>query len=212
MSGPDRMAMSYSGGAGHPVQPGGSQGGWTQVQRTVWVAAAALAEERQGGRRADGRNLRRPDGRTARRSADLPPPPPSRLPSRRPLPPPRRRTPCHASSSGRERPSWPDPVALRWGPWRQTCRRRSRPARGVGSNPDGGWVRTEDVRPAGRHGGGDAGAAPSCPREIPGAGVVWRLQFIALQVADELRPELAPGEPYVLARGPLPEAGFVYVA
>jgi hypothetical protein len=32
-----------------------------------------------------------------------------------------------------------------------------------------------------------------------------------VQTADELRPELPAGQPYVLARGPLPEAGFVYV-
>jgi hypothetical protein len=32
-----------------------------------------------------------------------------------------------------------------------------------------------------------------------------------VQVADELRPEMSPGQPYLLTRGPLPEAGFVYV-
>ena len=37
------------------------------------------------------------------------------------------------------------------------------------------------------------------------------MQLIAVQSADELRPEMAPGQPYLLTRGPLPEAGFVYV-
>ena len=32
-----------------------------------------------------------------------------------------------------------------------------------------------------------------------------------IQKADELRPELPPGQPYVLARGPIPETGFVYL-
>jgi hypothetical protein len=39
----------------------------------------------------------------------------------------------------------------------------------------------------------------------------WRLQIIAVQLADELRPEMPSGQPYLLTRGPLPEPGFVYV-
>jgi hypothetical protein len=39
----------------------------------------------------------------------------------------------------------------------------------------------------------------------------WDLQFVALQTADELRRDIPAGQPYVLARGPLPEAGFVYL-
>jgi hypothetical protein len=41
--------------------------------------------------------------------------------------------------------------------------------------------------------------------------VEWRLQLISVQVADELRPEMPAGQPYLLTRGPLPEPGFVYV-
>src|SRR2546428_7864032 len=37
------------------------------------------------------------------------------------------------------------------------------------------------------------------------------LQFIALEQADELRPEIPAGGTYLLARGPLPERGFAYV-
>src|SRR5207244_11830069 len=37
------------------------------------------------------------------------------------------------------------------------------------------------------------------------------LQFIAQQKADELRPDIPNGATYLLARGPLPERGFVYV-
>lgn len=39
----------------------------------------------------------------------------------------------------------------------------------------------------------------------------WTVQYVALQEADELRSEIPLGQPYMLARGPLPEAGFVYV-
>ncbi len=75
-----------------------------------------------------------------------------------------------------------------------------------------GWVRASDL------------AADSIPgpritaamlRERPdryvGQAVTWRLQYLALQVADDLRPEIPRGESYVLARGPLPESGFVYL-
>jgi hypothetical protein len=75
-----------------------------------------------------------------------------------------------------------------------------------------GWVRREDVRPATDPAGITLEQLLAAPEKYVGQSVVWRLQFIAVQVADELRPELPPGEPYVLARGPLPEAGFVYVS
>jgi hypothetical protein len=49
------------------------------------------------------------------------------------------------------------------------------------------------------------------PAKYVGQVVEWRIQFLALQKADELRPEMPNGAPYLLARGPLPESGFVYV-
>jgi hypothetical protein len=75
-----------------------------------------------------------------------------------------------------------------------------------------GWVRSSDL----------AGSPPPPPaitaaqvRDQPerfvGDTVAWRLQFLAHQRADELRPEMPPGQPYLLTRGPLPETGFVYV-
>ncbi len=50
------------------------------------------------------------------------------------------------------------------------------------------------------------------PDRYVGQTVEWRLQVLAVRTADELRPELPPGQPYLLARGPLPETGFVYLA
>jgi hypothetical protein len=49
------------------------------------------------------------------------------------------------------------------------------------------------------------------PDRYVGQTVSWRVQFLAHQHADELRPEMPSGRPYLLARGPLPETGFVYV-
>lgn len=51
----------------------------------------------------------------------------------------------------------------------------------------------------------------SDPARYIGQTVQWRLQFISLQKADELRPEIPEGSSYLLTRGPLPEPGFVYV-
>jgi hypothetical protein len=51
----------------------------------------------------------------------------------------------------------------------------------------------------------------SDPARYVGQTVQWRLQFISLQKADELRPEIPEGSSYLLTRGPLPEPGFVYV-
>jgi hypothetical protein len=49
------------------------------------------------------------------------------------------------------------------------------------------------------------------PARYVGQLVEWRVQFIAVEKADELRPEIPEGQSYLLTRGPLPEPGFVYV-
>ena len=49
------------------------------------------------------------------------------------------------------------------------------------------------------------------PNKYIGQTVEWRVQFLAVQKADELRPEMPQGSTYLLTRGPLPEPGFVYV-
>ena len=77
-----------------------------------------------------------------------------------------------------------------------------------------GWMRETDVRAAGSGALSDVTAAElrADPARFVGQTVDWRVQFIAVQVADELRPELPQGQPYLLVRGPLPEPGFIYVA
>lgn len=49
------------------------------------------------------------------------------------------------------------------------------------------------------------------PEEFVGRVVQWRVQVVSQQVADELRPDMPSGAPYLLVRGPMPEAGFAYV-
>ena len=75
------------------------------------------------------------------------------------------------------------------------------------------WVREADLGPA------DDGALTGVTAaEVRGGGntyvgrvLRWTVQLIALQTADELRRDLPQGQPYMLARGPLPETGFIYV-
>jgi hypothetical protein len=76
-----------------------------------------------------------------------------------------------------------------------------------------GWVRESDLRPAapGVLAGVSGAEVRSRPREFEGALLEWVVQFIAIQRADELRREIPEGQRYVLARGPLPESGFVYI-
>src|SRR5437870_557497 len=76
-----------------------------------------------------------------------------------------------------------------------------------------GWVKTADLHsaPPGVLVGVSAAELRADPPRYVGQLVRWTLEFISLQKADELRPEIPTGATYMLARGPLPERGFVYV-
>jgi hypothetical protein len=50
------------------------------------------------------------------------------------------------------------------------------------------------------------------PARYRGRMVEWSVQFIALQKAERFRTDFIEGEPFILARGPGDDAGFVYVA
>lgn len=77
-----------------------------------------------------------------------------------------------------------------------------------------GWVKDDDLQPA------DASTYPSLsaadlradPQGTRGTTVRWRVQVIALQTADPLRRDLAPNEPYLLAKGPGDEDALLYLA
>lgn len=50
------------------------------------------------------------------------------------------------------------------------------------------------------------------PERFRGRRVEWAIQFITLQEAERFRTEFVEGEPFMLARGPGDDPGFVYVA
>ena len=76
-----------------------------------------------------------------------------------------------------------------------------------------GWVKGGDLQaaPAGVQVGVTAAELRAEPLRYVGQVLRWNLEFIAIQKADDLRPDIPSGASYVLARGPLPERGFVYV-
>jgi hypothetical protein len=76
-----------------------------------------------------------------------------------------------------------------------------------------GWVKGGElqVAPAGVLVGVTAAELRAEPQRYAGQLLRWRLEFIAIQKADDLRPDIPAGSSYILARGPLPERGFVYI-
>ena len=57
-----------------------------------------------------------------------------------------------------------------------------------------------------------ADSLAASPERYRGRRVEWTIQFIALQQAERFRRDFIEGEPFILARGPGDEPGFVYVA
>jgi len=179
------------------------RGAWTQVRRSAWIQVAASAQPPVA-------SAQRPASRDTSREP--------RVASRESVTTPPTSLPAQPSS---ERVLVRKGAGLALGPGGVS----------VGTAPDGlqadvversgnwvrirtdSWVLAEDVVPM----------PPDSvrltleqlradPARYVGQMVSWRLQFLSVQTADELRPELPPGMPYLLTRGPLPEAGFVYVA
>ena len=78
-----------------------------------------------------------------------------------------------------------------------------------------GWVRSSELvtsNPDSILVGVSAAAVRAAPEEYLGRTVRWSVQFIALERAEPERTEFYEGEPFILARAPDPEDGFVYVA
>jgi hypothetical protein len=76
-----------------------------------------------------------------------------------------------------------------------------------------GWVKTSDlqINTPGVLVGVSAAELRTDPARFQGQVLKWQLQFIAVETADDLRPDVPDGATYLLARGPSPEHGFVYV-
>lgn len=76
-----------------------------------------------------------------------------------------------------------------------------------------GWVKVDELQaaPPGVLVGVSAAELRTEPQRYAGQVLRWRVEFISLQKADDLRPDIPAGASYVLARGPIPERGFVYI-
>jgi hypothetical protein len=182
----------------------GEKGKWFRVRRDGWVPREAVPARAAGSTRPD--TTRQAQGRPQGRSQA----------SAKPAPTPV--TPPPSSVEGVETiretglSRMPDSAPGSTLP-------AGTPARVVGRSGEWvrvqveGWVRDSDLKPAaaGVLAGISAAEVRSAPDRFVGQTLDWRLQVIAVQLADELRPEIPAGQPYLLTRGPLPEPGFVYV-
>jgi len=184
------------------------RGGWVHVRRSGWVSSEGLAAP-------------------ARAAA----PAPRRSPATPAAPPPQ----ATGAAAGAPQDSGPAAVEV-LDPRLSVVRRRVELRRAPGAPPAGtleadmpvrvtaragewvrveaqGWVRESEVRPAGSSALNSVTAAElrGDPERFRGRLLRWTIQFIALQTADDLRPDFTPGERYILARGPAPEYAFAYV-
>ncbi|MES3033343.1 MAG: hypothetical protein V4813_05035 [Gemmatimonadota bacterium] len=77
-----------------------------------------------------------------------------------------------------------------------------------------GWVRESDLLPVDSALRTALSAADlrADPEGSKGKLVRWKVEILALQRADALRRDLADGEPYLLARGPVGENAMLYLA
>jgi len=167
------------------------RGGWVHVRRAGWVASGAFTS---GGAAAAARAARPPSDADTTQTEEVDP--------RRAVL--RRRVQLFLApdtpSTGFLDAGVPVRITARSGDWVRI--------------EASGWVHESEVRPQGGQAvsGVTAAELRSHPDEWQGKILRWNIQFIALQTADELRaPDFAPGQHYILARGPAPEYAFVYV-
>jgi hypothetical protein len=173
----------------------GARGKWTQVRRKGWVPRQAIAPRAR--KQAQAVQAQAVQARTA--------PAPSTA-SKAPAP--------DAVETTRATQLSATPGGAQYGSLQGGV-----PARVVGHSGEwaqvevSGWVPASDLQPAqgGAFGSVSVAEVRSAPDRFVGQMLDWKVQLIAVQTADELRAEMAPGQPYLLTRGPLPEPGFVYV-
>ena len=183
----------------------GKQGKWFQVRREGWVPRKAIARPQAQGKAATTQGTARPrDAATA--------PKPSLAPAaRRPAPP---IPPTEGVEVARETGLARAPDSAPYATLQPGVAGRvmGRSGEWVRVQLDG-WVRAADLKRADNGVLRDVSAEEvrTSPERFVGQPLEWRLQLIAVQTADELRPEIPAGRPYLLTRGPLPEPGFVYV-
>jgi SH3 domain-containing protein len=193
----------------------GKQGKWFQVRREGWVPRAAVVQQKSPGQTTHAQGAATPQTpASARPTAAAQTGGKSRAGAPAAAAPSAPAGPVEGVEVSREtglarapdstpyatlQPGIPARVVARSGEW-------------VRVQLDG-WIREADLKPAdnGVLRQVSAEEVQSSPARYVGQPLEWRLQLIAVQTADELRPEIASGRPYLLTRGPLPEPGFVYV-
>jgi hypothetical protein len=211
---PDENLRSSAGGAlvarlaeGFGLKKVGQDDRWVHVTRDGWVSTSALAvipdvnatrTATPADTAANQRGLT--PGRSPGGVADTTAPPVAVPPSRQQ--PPRPTTLYRAPDgpeAGTVTAETPLRVLGRTGEWARVQIEA--------------WVKATDVQaaPPGVQLGVSAAELRAEPQRYLGQVLRWTLQYIAVQKADDLRPDIPPGATYVLARGPLPERGFVYV-
>lgn len=176
--------------------------GWTRVRRTGWIPVAAVAASS-----ANSSPAAHAAPPSPQRVAAPPPPPPQRA-----VPPPPAPAPVPTTSvvAGATLSSEPEGAVLTTleSPMRADVLEHRTGWTHVRFDA---WVRDASLSTQAPGGitGADVRAAPD---KYVGQTVEWTIEVLGIAEADELRPELPAGQPYLLARGPLPETGFLYVA
>lgn len=156
--------------------------GWTRVRRTGWLPSSAIVALRPGTPAPT--SSAKPPAATVGQSVTLAGG--TTLAS----------APRGAAAAGLEGPTAAEVVERREG-WARVRIEGWVPDAALTGAPASGQITGADIRES--------------PDKYIGQTVEWTLQVLSVQQADELRPELPPGQPYVLARGPLPETAFVYL-
>jgi hypothetical protein len=181
------------------------RGGWTRVRRSGWVPREAVARRPEPRPAAPAETLiAQPytEGQASQAADTLPPAAP------------KARAEADRAEVARESAIYTAPEGGQYGTLQPGA-----PARVLSRSGEWarvqveGWVRHTDLKTAsdGALSGITAAEVRSDPSRYIGRTVDWRVELIAVQEADELRPEMPRGQKYLLTRGPLPEPGFVYV-
>lgn len=203
----------------------GRRGGWWHVKRTGWVRKRALAAEPMETAAILPREAQAPEPRpSAVRPGPRSQAPRAATPASPPSPQSPNAAPPAAASAGDSDASRMEvarsaPFAVTPDGGRAGTLEPGTGARVMGRAGDWvrveveGWMREADLKPSAQGAllGVSAAEVRADPQRFTGQTVQWRVQLIAVQTADELRPELPAGQPFLLTRGPLPEPGFVYV-
>jgi hypothetical protein len=189
-----------------------AKGGWTRVRRSGWVPRASVRPGKDAA----------PAPRQTAQQPTIPKPPAQKSPVQQPVgpaaPPPASPS-TRADASGRIEVARPAQLFTAPEGGEVGTLQPGASGRVLGRSGEWvrvqleGWVREGDLKSAsgGALVGVTAAEVRADPARYVGEMVEWRVQFIAMQVADALRPEIPAGQPYLLTRGPLPEPGFVYV-